>query len=75
MFTEISAITAYRHPGRRVFWDEFGQEPIGKMRMDDEGKLCIGRDGKWQTVEQGTVLYTDFVSKSRKKSTRTSQTN
>jgi hypothetical protein len=72
MLKEISAITAYRHPGRRVFWDEYGQEPIGKMRMDDAGKLTIQRDGNWQVIEQEAVLYTKIVSKAGKKNARTS---
>lgn len=57
MVQVITAITAYRRPGKRVYWDEWCRERIGKMRLDVGGQIAIQREHEWVMVAADYPLY------------------
>lgn len=67
MVDRITAIEAYRRPGKRVYWDENLTERIGHMRMDEDGNLKVERGRVWVEVGSQYLFFTEVSGISRRR--------
>ena len=63
MAERLTAMLAYRHPAKHVFWDEGCTELVGAMRVGAKGKLQIQRYDEWLEVDEAYILYADPSNK------------
>jgi hypothetical protein len=63
MIKSMTAVTAYRYPTRRVFWDEACTQRVGLMKLKEDGSIYIKTNFVWKVVPSNFVLYTDFIKK------------
>jgi hypothetical protein len=62
----MTAMMAYRHPGKRVFWDIECSQRVGRMRLDDDGKLYTQTPDGWQEIAPDRVLYDATIDRPKK---------
>lgn len=63
MAERLTAMVAYRHPRKHVFWDKECTDRVGAMREGKEGKLQIQRYDNWVELDEDYILYADPSAK------------